>query len=146
MSAIMDGGAAFSCSKCGNAFIPRGWQITSRDYRCLPCKREQQNAKNASDPESMRSRARVRYANNKTYWIGYVNDRRNDQTYKTKRAARRKVATEIEAGRLNRLPCEVCGNTKTDAHHEDYSKPLDIHWMCRGCHIKHEKEMARAAA
>lgn len=31
--------------------------------------------------------------------------------------------------------CDRCGDeAKLDAHHTDYSKPLDVLWLCRGCH------------
>jgi hypothetical protein len=33
------------------------------------------------------------------------------------------------------LVCELCNrNTKLVAHHFDYSKPLDITWVCASCH------------
>lgn len=36
--------------------------------------------------------------------------------------------------------CEDCGaSAKLDAHHEDYSKPLDIQWLCRKCHAKRKR-------
>lgn len=37
----------------------------------------------------------------------------------------------IRSGRLKRLPCEKCGNPKSEGHHTDYSKPLDVKWLCR---------------
>ena len=43
--------------------------------------------------------------------------------------ARTKVGNAIRDGRLIRKPCEVCGQ-KAHAHHEDYSKPLDVRWFC----------------
>lgn len=33
--------------------------------------------------------------------------------------------------------CCVCNKKcRIDAHHEDYSKPLDIMWVCRACHAE----------
>jgi len=32
--------------------------------------------------------------------------------------------------------CEQCGQTKgLVAHHHDYSKPLDVIWLCHSCHM-----------
>ena len=50
---------------------------------------------------------------------------------KAKILARKMSAEAIRIGKLKRLPCELCGNIKTDAHHPDYSKPLDVRWLCR---------------
>lgn len=33
-------------------------------------------------------------------------------------------------GRIKKLPCEVCGRTNSEAHHIDYTQPLDILWLC----------------
>lgn len=44
------------------------------------------------------------------------------------------VAKAIRTGKLVPQPCEVCGATKVDAHHDDYSRPLDVRWLCRGHH------------
>ena len=31
--------------------------------------------------------------------------------------------------------CESCGEEKfTEAHHEDYTKPLELIWLCKQCH------------
>lgn len=33
--------------------------------------------------------------------------------------------------------CSWCWlSRKTDAHHEDYEKPLEVFWVCRSCHRK----------
>lgn len=44
------------------------------------------------------------------------------------------VNRAIKKGLLVRLPCHVCGKTPTHGHHEDYSKPLDVIWLCHKHH------------
>lgn len=54
-----------------------------------------------------------------------------------KRSANAKVQTELKAGRLIKQPCEICGTVDyVEAHHKDYSKPLEITWLC----VKHHDE------
>lgn len=31
-------------------------------------------------------------------------------------------------------PCEICGSVEVHKHHEDYSRPLDVRWLCVPCH------------
>lgn len=45
-------------------------------------------------------------------------------------AAHWRVKNAIRDGKINRQPCEICRNEKSHAHHDDYSKPLDVMWLC----------------
>lgn len=36
-------------------------------------------------------------------------------------------------GKIDRLLCEVCGED-AEMHHPDYSKPLEVIWLCRAHH------------
>lgn len=49
------------------------------------------------------------------------------------------VRNAVRHGRLIKQPCHICGSTiNVHAHHEDYSKPLDVIWLCDTCHrIRH---------
>jgi hypothetical protein len=40
------------------------------------------------------------------------------------------VAKAIESGQIVRKPCEMCGALKTHAHHDDYTKPMEVRWLC----------------
>jgi ribosomal protein S27AE len=54
------------------------------------------------------------------------------------RAIRFQVNYAISYGRLKRSPtCEQCGRTtRTQGHHDDYAKPLDVRWLCSSCHVR----------
>jgi hypothetical protein len=52
--------------------------------------------------------------------------------------ARTAVGNAVRDRRLKKLPCEVCGVGKVEAHHSDYKKPLDVIWLCFKHHrMKH---------
>lgn len=56
-----------------------------------------------------------------------------------KRRAQKTVENHLKARKIARQPCERCGAEKVHAHHDDYSKPLDVMWLCP----KHHKERHR---
>jgi len=39
-------------------------------------------------------------------------------------------------GLIQPAPCVDCGDRSAQKHHEDYSRPLDVIWLCRSCHLK----------
>lgn len=49
--------------------------------------------------------------------------------------ARHALSWAIRSGRLVRQPCVCCGNPKSEGHHPDYSRPLEVVWLC-GPHHK----------
>jgi hypothetical protein len=120
------------CPKCREtkpveSFAVHRSRHDGRQSACRACK----NAK----------RALLR-ASRKDIEAAYNRDwhKRNDRAYREanreKVAARHAVANALENGSLVKAPCEVCGEAKSEAHHEDYSKPLDVNWLCR----KHHEE------
>jgi hypothetical protein len=51
--------------------------------------------------------------------------------------AHRLVNEALKSGDLVKLPCEVCGTTlRVEGHHEDYTKPLEVQWLCK----KHRRQ------
>ena len=53
--------------------------------------------------------------------------------------ANTKVSNAIRDGKLKKLNvCMICGKTncRIHAHHYDYSKPLEITWICSNCHYR----------
>jgi hypothetical protein len=64
----------------------------------------------------------------------------NSQQRQLKRRARDIVRKALRAGKLARERCEVCGeDVKVQAHHSDYTRALDVQWLCRKHHtLAHE--------
>lgn len=56
-----------------------------------------------------------------------------------KKSASTAVNNAIRDGKLTRHPCEVCGEQKAQAHHDDYSNPLDVRWLCATHHAEWHK-------
>jgi len=66
--------------------------------------------------------------------------------YPLKYKARLKVANALRDGKIQKQPCQMCGSQYAQAHHDDYNKPLDVTWLCYGCHLKEHGKNARIAA
>lgn len=64
-----------------------------------------------------------------------VMHRRRRARYPEKEKARHALNNAIRDEKLERGVCEVCG-TMAEAHHEDYSKPFEVRWLC----FKHHRE------
>ena len=63
---------------------------------------------------------------------GYLKEYRaaNEDKYK----AHMLVGSAVKTGRIAKLPCLICGSENTEAHHPDYSSPLDVIWLCAAHH------------
>lgn len=55
------------------------------------------------------------------------------------------VGNALRDGKIKKLPCIICGCEKSEAHHPDYSSPLDVVWLC-SAHHKQAHAMARKLA
>jgi hypothetical protein len=71
--------------------------------------------------------------------------------YPERQRANKAVQYAIKTGKLTREPCSECGvsgkskkgRAIVHAHHEDYSKPLDVIWLCLKCHDDHHKKTVK---
>lgn len=153
------------CLVCGIAWsgLPRN-RLAKYDHVCSPCRRriydaEWREARRAAglpssgsktwDPQK-RAEWKARYysdpavlAKNAERMRKYV----RDPKLRDRHEARWQAGHAIATGRLVRQPCEVCGASRVDAHHPDYSKPLEVRWLCRACHrAEHARGHAKAEA
>ena len=56
------------------------------------------------------------------------------------RAAKRRANYLARKHLRHDKPCEKCGTKPAHRHHEDYSKPLEIMWLCVKCHGLHHSQ------
>ncbi len=96
--------------------------VTREYYRCYGC------SKFLSKDWDQRNKARK----NKTHKEA---QKRNYSKY----VSRWKVYGAIKSGKVKKGKCVGCKSVETQAHHEDYSKPLEVIWMCAKCHARHHK-------
>ena len=62
--------------------------------------------------------------------------------YPEKALARDLLKQKIRSGKILRLPCAYCGsNIKIHGHHEDYSRPYDVIWMCHRHHSNYHNKL-----
>jgi len=54
--------------------------------------------------------------------------------YPAKYKAHCMIQNQKRAGNIYEEPCEVCGSLSVIAHHDDYSKPLNVRWLCQAHH------------
>lgn len=121
------------CSVCGERYDARLDSLRAGKGRfCSPkCAGQDQ------------SEVRDQNGENNSNWKGGVSKdayrykKRQVERYPKRVEARRVIARELRAGRMERGPCEVCGETKAQAHHDDYDRPLAVRWLC----VEHHAEV-----
>lgn len=95
-------------------------------------------AKREASRDSLNKHKREMRKNNPEWRLKEAEYQRNyHKINKKKVLARQAVSDAIKKGSMVRFPCCVCGNPKSEGHHEDYAKPLDVTWLCRKHHAEH---------
>lgn len=114
------------CETCHLVFFPRLTVIRRGNgrYCTLQC-------------ANQRKRGRIDVINKRAYVDRFR------AKYPEKAQVHDAVEAAIRRGQLVRTAsCQACQTvTRTQAHHEDYSKPLAVTWLCRPCHTKHHADV-----
>jgi len=99
-----------------------------RRWVCTPCNREK--ARKYRSTESGRKKT-----------LEHV--KRSIKKHRHKQKARWRVRDALISGKLVKPNCcECCNKQKPlEGHHEDYTKPLEVVWLCRPCHNEADKDM-----
>jgi len=143
----MDAVEAKECFKCGvlkppTDFYRHGAMRDRRLNKCKECTKADvaANYRKRREYYAQYERERFQRPERKKACIQYQRKRRAKNPAKYK--AHYLVGNAIRDGRLVRQPCRVCGDPKAQAHHHDYSKPLDVEWLCRKHHLEAHGKVA----
>lgn len=140
-----DGTVYWQCSKCKQwlpetTFFSNKGSYNHLSSQCKKCHYE--TCIKTKDPDNARRisrecQRRFRQTNPEKYRerrrLQSLNEPKNERT-----KARQKLNNAVISGRIIRpTNCSQCGKLrKITAHHDDYSKPFEVRWLCLECHGK----------
>lgn len=147
-----------TCFKCGitkdiESFYKHSRMADGRLGKCKDCARSDvvrnRNAKleyyrkydRDRANHQVRVEARQKYNNSEDGRLSSKKSHREwDKRNKHKKQANNKLRWALKSGLLTQKPCEICGSVKSQAHHDDYDKPLDVRWLCSIHHAEHHRK------
>lgn len=130
-----------ACKRCASIKAPTDFY--EGDSSCKECRCAIVRAHRVANPEKLAAYERQRFHGNPIRRAAaYATARRHTRLHPLKKKTRSITGQAIRSGALLREPCTVCGSAKSEAHHDDYTKPLEVRWLCR----KHHMELHRKAA
>ena len=127
------------CYKCGEVKSlefyhkdkTRGDGVCSR---CSECERRRRKERTEKNPETSKETSKRYYHLHKKEKSEYHKTWRAENWFKAN--AHKAVRNAITLGYLKKQPCQECGSKNSDAHHPDYTKPLEVMWLCRRHHMR----------
>ena len=148
---VGDSQSNFQCKRCGEVKNAHAFYASDKG-RCKECIKARVRANRLKNIDYYRGYDRKRYRESDDRKAAarksaqspagirskVKSNERRRQEEPEKFRARHAVANGIRDGKIERgTECFFCGATgKLHAHHQDYSKPLDIFWLCAPCHGK----------
>ena len=123
-----------NCFKCGepkplSEFYKHKQMADGHLNKCKSCSKKDASEHRQENLEKIRAYDKERGARQgKVYLSEYR------KKYPNKAKAHRMVNYHKNAGNLKQMPCEVCGKQKVVGHHDDYSQPLNVRWLCQAHH------------
>lgn len=132
--------ATKTCPRCRRALSLSAYTNGRLSPYCRPCKAAFNREYRARNLDRERERQREWMRERRQQDPTYIEAIRDWQRHNPQRvAAHQAVYRAKQRGDLvPAAACEVCGTTdrRLDAHHDDYSLPLDVRWVCRPCHSR----------
>lgn len=131
------------CFKCGqefplDRFYKNSMMKDGRMNKCKECTKADVRENRAKKITYYRNFDRARGARRTTSQVREYR-MKNPDVYRAHNA----VNNAVRDGKLNKkTECERCGGfDRIHGHHDDYSRPLDVMWLCAACHKKRHLEL-----
>ncbi|MBW7392000.1 hypothetical protein [Escherichia coli] len=129
-----------TCKKCGENKPPNGFY--PRNKVCKECTKKRVTEYQKGIGKLIHNNACKKYNKSEKGKVALIKARENYlESHRQRQQARWSVKRAIKSGKLCRpTTCQKC-NSKChpDAHHCDYSKPLEVMWLCKACHVEWHK-------
>lgn len=138
------------CRECRTSFQPTPYEIRKSDFLCRNCRRKHQQAwrerrraqgfhasgSDTWDPVKKAAWLKKYYARPdvKKRIAVQLRRYRQDPNLRERHMARWMLNRRVKTGEIQKQPCQECGKVEAQAHHHDYSLPLDVIWLCRDHH------------
>lgn len=136
-----------ACTGCGvvkNAteFFSRAASVDGLQPCCKECDSQMRSQRYDENWDEERE-TRQRYGRNpQRKKKALESNRKYRQRNPQKMSAHNAINNALRDGKIERPNyCSDCGlaTSNLEAHHEDYSKPLDVEWLCTRCHGKRHR-------
>ena len=106
-------------------------------YDCKECSKRKSRAYRIANAEHCKAHDRARANLPHVIEAKRLGYKKYGPKYKSRFPERIKamsmVNNALSSGRLQKQPCWICGAT-AQAHHPDYSRPMDVVWLCATHH------------
>lgn len=129
-----------ACFKCGETkplgeFYRHAKMADGHLGKCKDCTKKDVRAHRLDNPETVRAYDRKRAQLPARKALRAAVFKREQDNHPDRMKARYLLTNAVRDGRINKRPCAFCGSDgRVEAHHHDYTKPLDVTWLCSPCH------------
>lgn len=132
------------CRKCKNIkplseFYKHETSADGLRYDCKECFNKRTAIYQKTDAGKLvGAKSKAKYLNTQKGKLSHIKD--SAKYYATnpiKRKAQSAINNAIQLGKLTKpSTCEECARTdKIHGHHDDYSLPMVVRWLCQLCHV-----------
>lgn len=126
------------CFKCLyekplGAFYKHAMMGDGRLNKCIECTKRDVAEHRQNNLEAVRAYDRMRASQPHRMALRASIVERYKTQFPNRIKATNAVNNAVRDGKLKKQPCWVCGS-KAVAHHPDYSRPLDVVWLCHPHH------------